>query len=122
MVLRAHQTIIIKITYSELLTENSPLVYLQENLPDFPAPKPHALVHFGKVYILFMSFIPGINLEGIWTRLDSGEKDNIRSQLDSLLSSLRSVPCPADRPFGGVQGEGCMVAAPDVTCMIALVK
>uniref|UniRef100_A0A8H7K4H1 Aminoglycoside phosphotransferase domain-containing protein n=1 Tax=Bionectria ochroleuca TaxID=29856 RepID=A0A8H7K4H1_BIOOC len=54
-----------------------------------------------------MSLIPGVNLEGIWSKLDSREKENIRSQLDSLLSSLRSLPCPADRPLGGVQGEGC---------------
>lgn len=76
---------------------------MQEQLPSFPVPLPHGVLHFGKYGLLFTSFIPGYTLEEVWPRLDNEQKHAISGQLDALLSELRSLSLPDHTPFGGIQ-------------------
>ncbi|KAF6822551.1 hypothetical protein CMUS01_11041 [Colletotrichum musicola] len=92
MVFRLSDDIVVKVTSDEsfALTEHQSLCYLQKHLPDFPAPKPHGVICHDIFYFLFTSFIPGVTLETMWPQLDNFEKQNISSQLETLLSKLRS--------------------------------
>lgn len=102
-------TIAVKITGSDrTITEYGSLMYLQEHLPCFPAPRPHGLIKLGDSYVLFTSLIPGVTLEKIWHQLSIPGKCAVRDQLEELLSQLRSLPFQEGiTQFGGVQGEGC---------------
>ncbi len=108
-VVRISEGLIVKFANEEdaATTEHHSLSYLQEHLPSFPAPKPHGVVRFGELFLLFTTFIPGTNLEKIWPRFDDSQKRNVSAQLDTFFSSLRSLPFPGNTPFGGVNGGGC---------------
>ncbi|TKW50215.1 hypothetical protein CTA1_12426 [Colletotrichum tanaceti] len=109
MVFRLSENIVVKATGDEgsALTEHRSLSYLQKHLPDFPVPKPHGVVRLNKFYLLFTSFIPGLTLETVWSQLNTAEKHAVSSQLETLLSTLRSLPHPENTPLGGIQGSGC---------------
>ncbi|OIW32048.1 APH-domain-containing protein [Coniochaeta ligniaria NRRL 30616] len=108
MVFRVADGIAVKITDEDsVATEHTSLVYLKEHLSDFPAPKPLGAVRFGIFCLLFTTFIPGLDLERAWPRLEASQKSSISTQLDTLFSDLRSLPFPENRPLGGVNGDGC---------------
>ncbi|PNY23289.1 Uncharacterized protein TCAP_06758 [Tolypocladium capitatum] len=107
-VFRVSQGIVVKITDKESAsTELGSLLYLQEHLPAFLAPRPHGLIRIGLFYLLFTTLIPGLDLERAWPHLDDKHKKSISIQVDRLLTQLRSLSKPGDLPLGGVQGEGC---------------
>lgn len=107
-VFRVSEDIVVKITAASFATtEHASLVYLQEHLRSFPAPRPYGLVRMGAFYLLFTSFVPGIDLEKAWTELEDSQKRDISVQLDELLRELRLLPYPANMTFGGVDGKGC---------------
>ncbi|KAF9877453.1 hypothetical protein CkaCkLH20_05153 [Colletotrichum karsti] len=108
MVFRLSENIVVKITGDKTspVNEHQSLGYLQQHLPAFPAPRPHGVIRHNKHTLLFTSLVPGITLEKMWPQLDKAGKHNISSQLDTLLSTLRSLPHPEDAPLGGVQGGG----------------
>ncbi|KAG5994876.1 hypothetical protein E4U52_000619 [Claviceps spartinae] len=83
------------------------LTYLQEHMPDFPAPRPHGLVRLGIYCFLFTSHIPGMNLEDAWPELDCSQKQDISCQIDVLLAELRSFPVPEHACLGDVAGGAC---------------
>jgi hypothetical protein len=60
-----------------------------------------------KFYLIFMTFISGLDLEEAWPQLEDHQKRDISGQLDVILSDLRSLPFPKNQSLGGVQGEGC---------------
>jgi aminoglycoside phosphotransferase (APT) family kinase protein len=108
MVFRVSEGIAAKVTVEEYMTnEYQALAYLQEHLPDFPAPKLHGVVRIDGYGLLFSTFIPGLDLEKAWPQLEDADKASISAQLDAQLSKLRSLPFPANTPLGGVQGQGC---------------
>ncbi|KAH7120129.1 kinase-like domain-containing protein [Dactylonectria estremocensis] len=107
MVLKISTTIAVKITHAEAITEYHSLSHLQEHLPTFPAPRPHGLLRFCGFNFLFMTFVPGIDLEKAWPQLDETQKAAISSQLDALFSELRSLPLSDGAPLGDIQGKGC---------------
>lgn len=90
--------------------EHSCLQYLQTHLPSFPAPRTHGLIEIGFYSITYMTYIPGFDLERAWSEMDVTQKEDISSQLDTLLSSLRSLPFASNTPLGGVHGGGCVDA------------
>lgn len=94
-----------KITSSEsAVDESRTLGYLQNHLPNFPAPKLHGLIEFGGFHLLFTTFEGSHNLEEIWPQLNLVEKRDISTQLASIMSQLRTLPHPENSPFGKV---GC---------------
>lgn len=100
--------IVVKITNEErATTECQSLLYLQRNLPRFPAPRVHGLMQQGSFYFLFTSLTCGYNLENVWPRLSHSQKHGISSQIDKLLSILRTLPSTRIDSLGGVGGDGC---------------
>ncbi|KAH9222631.1 hypothetical protein DL95DRAFT_505685 [Leptodontidium sp. 2 PMI_412] len=92
MVLRASEAIAVKVTRDvDNITEYTSMQYLWDQKPSIPAPRPLGLIKMGK---------HGLNLE-------DHQKRDISSQLDVILSDLRSLPFPKNQSLGGVQGEGC---------------
>ncbi|KAI1358211.1 kinase-like domain-containing protein, partial [Xylaria arbuscula] len=108
MVFQISDTIIVKVTSesTSATTEYHSLAYIQSHLPSFPAPKPHGLVRLGNFHLLFMSLIPGQDLERVWPELNDAQKQDISSQIDELLSGLRSLSL-SGAPLSDVEGDGC---------------
>ncbi|KAF4772736.1 hypothetical protein HER10_EVM0008955 [Colletotrichum scovillei] len=109
MVFRLNENIVVKVTSDEgfALTEHRSLCYLKRHLPSFPSPQPHGLIEFDNYYFLFTSFIPGVSLEKVWPQLGDVEKRAVKSQLERLLSTLRSLPRPEGLPLGDILEGGC---------------
>ncbi|KAG6089065.1 hypothetical protein E4U15_004306 [Claviceps sp. LM218 group G6] len=108
MVFRINENIVVKAGHESFsITEHQTLTYLQENMPDFPAPRPHGLVRLGVYCFLFTSYIPGIDLEHAWPELDCCQKKDISCQIDVLLAELRSFPVPEKACLGDVAGGAC---------------
>jgi aminoglycoside phosphotransferase len=107
-VFRISKDIVVKAGHEDFaITEHRTLTYLQAHKPDFPAPKPHGLVRMGAHSFLFTSYVPGTDLEKAWPELDAPQKHDLSSQLDTLLTDLRSTSFPKGIPLGGVDGGGC---------------
>lgn len=106
LVLCLDDDIAVKITNENLLNEYAALSYLQKHCPRLSVPRPHGLVRFGHFYLLFTSFIPGLDLEKAWPQLQETEKLDISQQLESIFVELRSIPFPNNQPIG-VGGENC---------------
>ncbi len=109
MVFRVSEGSVVKGTSDDkaATAEYQSLAYLQQHLPSFPAPRPHGVIQFGILTLLFTDFIPGKDLEKTWPRLDETGKRAVSRQLDALLVELRSPPFRPGVPLGGVEGGGC---------------
>ncbi|KAL6704471.1 hypothetical protein ACN47E_008215 [Coniothyrium glycines] len=88
-------------------TEYTTLQYLGKNKPSIPAPRPLGLVRAGGCFFIFMSLVPGITLESVWSGLDDSLKRSVQAQLNDIFVDLRSLTRPEGMPLGGVAGEGC---------------
>lgn len=108
MVLRVTENIVAKLVRMvDGTTEYSALEYLRDHAPRIPAPRPCGLLKLSNFLVMFSSYVPGEDLEKVWPQLDSSQKQDISSQVDTLFSELRSLPRASDMPLGGVKGEGC---------------
>lgn len=88
-------------------TEYTTMQYLAECAPDIPAPTPHGLIRFGPFRVILMSYIPGMTLAQVWSRLSHKEKDSIQQQqLDGIFCRLRTIAQEDGNELGGVNGEG----------------
>ena len=88
-------------------TEYTTLKFLETKSPTLLAPKPHGVLAVGKVWYMFMSFIPGVNLETIWQSLEESQKDSLRCDLNKMLLQLHEIPFEFGNMLGGVAGQGC---------------
>lgn len=91
----------------EDFTEYTTLQHLRRQAPDIPIPEPLGLMTSKQTAYIFMSYIPGPNLESVWAQLPSEQKLSISNQLAGILLRLRQIQIPKDCTFGGVGGEGC---------------
>ncbi|KAG5955936.1 hypothetical protein E4U57_002992 [Claviceps arundinis] len=108
MVFRINENIVVKAGHESFsITEHQTLTYLQEHMPEFPAPRPHGLLRLGIHCFLFTSYIPGMNLEDAWPELNCSQKQDISRQIDLLFSKLRSFSVPEHASLGDVAGGGC---------------
>jgi hypothetical protein len=57
-----------------------------------------------------MTFMGRHNLAEIWPQLDDSQKRGITTQLDIIISRLRSLPCPDGTPFGKIGSGRCIDA------------
>jgi len=65
-VFRVSDTIALKVTTQKsAVRESRTLHYLEEHLPDFPAPRSHGLIQLGRYYLLFMTFMGSQNLKEV---------------------------------------------------------
>lgn len=100
-------TVVKAVRLREDFTEYTTLLYLQEHLPNFPAPRALGVVRVGMLILLFMSCVPGTTLGAVWTQLNHTQKASVQGQLEELFVDLRSLGRPEGMPLGGVAGEGC---------------
>lgn len=107
-VVKCNSSIVVKILPGlEDHTEYTTMQYLMKHAPDIPAPRPLGMMTSEATSYIFMSFIPGITPDKIWTSLSERQKDLISDQLNDLLLKLRNLQKPDLLPLGGVGGEGC---------------
>lgn len=75
MVFKISANLVVKAGHQDYTTtEHRTLAYLQDNLPSFPVPQPHGLVHIDAHCFLFQSYIPGMTLEAAWPQLNINQK------------------------------------------------
>jgi hypothetical protein len=107
IVVQCNDDIIAKvITTNGDYTEYTALRYLEEQVPEIPAPRPHGLVKFGTFCMIFMSYIPSMTLSQAWPYLSHEEKISVKHQLDVIFSKLRTVREEDGHCLGGFGGEG----------------
>lgn len=110
-VFRVSDTIALKVTTQKsAVRESRTLHYLEEHLPDFPAPRSHGLIQLGRYCLLFMTFMGSHSLKEVWPQLDNAQKRGISTQLDNLMLRLRSLPRPENSPFGDPADGKCVDA------------
>lgn len=85
--------------------EYTAIQYLAEYAPEIPSPRPHGLVKFDSVRIMFMTYFPSLTLESAWPNLMHEDKISIQKQLDDTFIKFRSLTGDG-RFLGRVNGEG----------------
>jgi hypothetical protein len=106
VVLKCNANLIAKIIRgNDDYTEYTSIQYLAEYAPEIPAPRPHGLVKFDSVRIMFMTYFPSMTLESAWPNLMHEDKISIQKQLNDIFIKLRSLTGDGHF-FGGVNGEG----------------
>jgi hypothetical protein len=71
-------------------TEYTALTYIAEHAPERSAPKPHGLVKFDNVRIMFMTYFPSMSLESAWPKLTHEDKMSIQLEFNDIFLKLRS--------------------------------
>jgi hypothetical protein len=106
VVLKCTETLAAKIIRGNSdYTEYTSIQYLSEKAGDLPFPKPHGLVKFDSVRVMFMTYFPSMTLEAAWPKLTHEDKCGIQSQLNDIFLKLRALPSDG-HTLGGVCGEG----------------
>ncbi|KAJ6020781.1 multidrug resistance-associated protein [Penicillium herquei] len=106
-ILKCSDNIVVKIFPSSRdLTEYHNLQYLAENVHELPIPNPHGVIRIGDISAMFMSYVPGTNLDEVWSHLSHEGKLFIQKQLDDIFPRLRSLRQEDGAELGGVCGEG----------------
>lgn len=91
-VVKCNSSIVVKILPGqEDHTEYTTMQYLMKHAPDIPEPRPLGMMTSEAISYIFMSFIPGITLDKIWSSLSERQKDLISDQLNDLLLKLRNL-------------------------------
>jgi aminoglycoside phosphotransferase (APT) family kinase protein len=87
-------------------TEYTSLQYLAQHAPDLPVPKPHGLIKFCGVRVMFITYFPAMTLEDAWPNLEHESKVSIQNELNDIFTKLRTLRQPPGSLLGGVKGEG----------------
>lgn len=107
-VIKCTTSIVVKIVPNlDDYTEYTSMQYLAQHAPEIPAPKPLGSVISNGTSYIFMSFVPGVTVDKIWSKLSEEQKASIRDQLSNILLKLRQLKVPRGVFLGGVSGEGC---------------
>ncbi|KAI4167669.1 MAG: hypothetical protein LQ343_007023 [Gyalolechia ehrenbergii] len=88
-------------------TEYTSMQYLAQNAPAIPAPKPLGLLASNSTSYIFMSFVPGLTVDKIWSKLSGDQKTALRDQFSESLIKLRGLSVPDHVSLGGTCNEGC---------------
>ena len=90
-------------------------------------PVPHVVrVHVVRVHAhqhsmyIFMSCMPGVDLEDVWLTMSSVAKKRIPEQLKKMMSNLRSVPPPSPCYFGSLESHICLDSRLITRCTVGL--
>lgn len=86
--------------------EGQALVYLEQYLPEVPAPRLYAMYYDSNQLFLIMQRMPGVQLDSIWESLSESEKDDIIAKLQKAFNAMRKAQPPWPDFFGGLDGEG----------------
>ncbi|KAK3053919.1 hypothetical protein LTR09_005199 [Extremus antarcticus] len=110
MVLRVSKTIVAKIGSAKENDgrEYSALQHIREHLPGLSVPRPLGEIQIKKRSMMFMSYLEGQELDGLWLSFTHEQKRSIAAELETFFSSLRSLRPPEQQTYGGVGGQGCL--------------
>ncbi|KAL9101750.1 MAG: hypothetical protein Q9163_003026 [Psora crenata] len=107
-VIKCSSDVVLKIVPApEEHTEYTSLQYLAQNAPAIPAPKPLGLLASDYTTYMFMSFVPGLTVDKIWSELSRDQKSSFSNQLNETLMDLRKLRVPDHVRLGGTGNEGC---------------
>lgn len=106
-VARCSEQIAVKATSTVDSTEYETLKFLETRSPAILAPVPHGVIVVGKVWYIFMSFVPGVNLESVWQSLADSQKRSVSRDLDEMLVELHRIPFEHGNALGGLAAQGC---------------
>ncbi|KAE8147895.1 hypothetical protein BDV25DRAFT_159410 [Aspergillus avenaceus] len=96
--------IVVKYGYRVESWEGQALIYLEQHVPEVPAPRLYAMYYDSEQLILIMQRIPGVQLNSIWPSLAPSEKDDIIVQLQRAFDVMRKAECPWPDFFGSLDG------------------
>ncbi|KAK6810958.1 hypothetical protein RU639_013221 [Aspergillus parasiticus] len=86
--------------------EGQALVYLEQHVPEVPAPRLYAMYYDSNQLMLIMQRAPGVQLNSIWPSLAPSEKDDIVVKLQKIFDNMRKAECLWPDFFGGLDGGG----------------
>lgn len=86
------------------VSEGQALIYLEQHVPDVPAPRLHAMYYDCMQLFLVMERVPGVRLDTIWTSLTDIEKESITARLCRIFNSMKRAECPSPNFYGGLDG------------------
>ncbi|KAK2798838.1 hypothetical protein FQN50_008699 [Emmonsiellopsis sp. PD_5] len=118
VVLALDSGIVMKFGYG-IDTDHIPTMeYIKNRARQLPIPEIHGVLRAGRRSFVFMTRIQGEPLDQIWKTLCKTEKESIKQQLESIFSSVRSLPPPpSDEPravLGGGVPKRCKDARRDI--------
>lgn len=96
--------IVVKWGLSTTVQEGKTLLYLEQCVPNVPAPRLYAMYRGGHDLFIVMQRIPGRSLEAVWPELSERDKDSLTVRLRGIFDDLRRAPCPRPSFFGAVDG------------------
>ncbi|KAF2208110.1 hypothetical protein CERZMDRAFT_114825 [Cercospora zeae-maydis SCOH1-5] len=97
--------IVVKFGGSVNVREGHALIYLEQHVPNVPAPRLYAMYRDSGQLFLVMERARGMQLELMWPSLTEPEKDSITAKLRDIFEAMRLAECPWPDFFGGVDGS-----------------
>lgn len=90
MVFKSAANIVVKaVRDMDDYTEYTTLQYLEQHIPDCPAPRPLGCMWMSGISLIFLTHKPLTSLGEVWHGLDSDQKASVRDQLeDTLIKTL----------------------------------
>jgi len=84
------------VKYGQRVSENEgyAMLYIENHLSSFPAPRLYAMYRAEERLFLVMELMPGKDLESFWPHLSEDDKVSISQQLRSIWDRMRSLPSP----------------------------
>lgn len=98
--------IVVKFGVSTTASEGQALLFLEQCVPDIPAPRLYALYHDSQDTFIVMERISGVTLDTLWDQLSDDEKDTTCEDLRRVVDIMRSTAGPdcfsaiGDGPMG----------------------
>ena len=96
--------LLVKFGRSTSEREGQTLLYLEQCVSNFPAPRLYAMYYDHGDLFIVMQLIPGRTLEMVWEELSEHEKDVLTARLKVAFDDLRMATCPWPNHFGAVDG------------------
>lgn len=96
--------VLVKYGQSTTECEGQTLLYLEQCVTNFPAPRLYAMYNDDGDFFIVMERIPGPTLDIMWPHLSEDDKDALIARLKTVFDDLRSVACPWSAFFGSVNG------------------
>lgn len=84
--------------------EGQALLYLEDHIPEVPAPRLLSMFQDAKQTFIIMERVPGKTLEEAWGDMSDEEKDEIMLELKTSFDKMREHQCPWPNFFGGADG------------------
>ena len=104
MVVAATSDVVVRYGRSTKEREGQTLVYLEEYLPQVPAPRLYAMYYDSGDLFILMERIHGIRLDLVWPDLSEKEKRLLTANLRTIFDDIRQATCPWPFYSGAADG------------------